>query len=660
MMDFQAGLRLARGLAIAMVLGQCCAFASRPVSGCMFQTYDPPEPRQNGAGRVEQLRKLLVKGGLDALLVPRADEHQGEYVPAAAERLKWLTGFSGSAGLAVVARTAAALFVDGRYVVQAPAQVDRRIFEVLQSPEAKLEDWLGKRLQAGAGVGFDPRLHAQAMIEDLTKGLRKKGIELVAVRGANLVDQVWGAARPDPPVGPIVVHPLRYAGKAAEQKIAELQASLRKEGEDAVVLTLPDSIAWLFNIRGSDVAHNPVPLAYALVPASGKPELFVDREKVGAEARAHLARLAKILPDRKRAKGARRAQRSDIAVQQSLEDRLRELRAVPKRIRLDPATASSWFFRKLKGGKASIVRGADPCLLPKARKNTTEIKGSRTAHKRDGAAVVRFLAWLDRGAPGGALDEIATSRRLEEIRSETQALKDISFDTISGAGPNGAIVHYRVTTATNRKLRSGELYLVDSGAQYLEGTTDITRTVAIGEPTREMCERFTLVLKGHIAIATARFPRGTRGVDLDPFARRALWEAGLDFDHGTGHGIGSYLSVHEGPQSISRRGMTVLEPGMIISNEPGYYRAGSYGIRIENLVLVTEPAKVAGGEREVMGFETLTLAPMDRRLVLPEFLSAPELSWLDAYHARVREIIGPELGPADRAWLEAATAPIEG
>jgi Xaa-Pro aminopeptidase len=625
----------------------------------MFQTYDPPEPRQTGAGRVEQLRQLMVKGGLDALLVPRADEHQGEYVPASAERLKWLTGFSGSAGLAVVARSAAALFVDGRYVVQAPAQVDRRIFEVLQAPAAKLEDWLGQHVKAGDVVGFDPRLHTQTMIEDLTNGLRGKGIELRAIRGENLIDQVWGTARPDPPVGPIAVHPMRYAGKAAEQKIAELQANLRKEGEDAVVLTLPDSIAWLFNIRGSDVAHNPVPLTYALVPANGKPELFVDRDKLSAEAGAHLAKLAKIVPDAKRAKpGARRAQRSDIAIRQSLDARLRALRPAAKRIRLDPATASSWFFRRLTGGKATIVRGTDPCLLPKARKNATEIKGARAAHKRDGAAVVRFLAWLDREASAGALDEIAASRRLEEIRSETQALKEISFDTISGAGPNGAIVHYRVTTATNRKLRPGELYLVDSGAQYLDGTTDITRTVAIGEPTREMCERFSLVLKGHIAIATARFPRGTRGVDLDPFARRALWEAGLDFDHGTGHGIGSYLSVHEGPQSISRRGMTVLEPGMIISNEPGYYKAGSYGIRIENLLLVTEPAKVAGGEREVMGFETLTLAPIDRRLVLSELLSAPELRWLDAYHARVREIVAPELAPADRAWLEAATAPI--
>jgi Xaa-Pro aminopeptidase len=605
----------------------------------MFQSYDPPEARQSGAERVEKLRGLMATARLDAVLVPRADEHQGEYVPRCAERLAWLTGFSGSAGLAVVGRIAAALFVDGRYVVQAPAQVDTRTFEVLQVPQAKLEEWLGTRLKAGGVVGFDPRLHTAAMIEDLAKTLKAKGIKLKPL-AANPVDRIWGRERPAPPQGAVIPHAMKYAGRAAEQKIAELQASLRKEGEDAVVLTLPDSIAWLLNIRGCDVAHNPVALAFAIVPASGRPELFIDAAKIGPEVKAHLAALAK------------------IGEPAALERRLAALKGTGKRIRLDPATASSWFFRKLGGGKARVVRGPDPCLLPKARKNAAEIKGARTAHKRDGAAVARFLAWLDREALQGGLDEITASRRLETIRSETQALKEISFDTISGAGPNGAIVHYRVTTATNRNLRPGELYLVDSGAQYLDGTTDITRTVAIGKPTREMCERFTLVLKGHIGIATARFPKGTRGIDLDPFARRALWQAGLDFDHGTGHGIGSYLSVHEGPQGISRRSMTVLEPGMIISNEPGYYKQDAYGIRIENLVLVSEPEKVPGGEREVMGFETLTLAPIDRRLVVPERLSAQELAWLDAYHARVREVIGPDLGPADRAWLEAATAPI--
>jgi Xaa-Pro aminopeptidase len=477
------------------------------------------------------------------------------------------------------------------------------------------------------------------MIDELEKSLKAKGIKLRALR-TNPIDQVWGSARPKPPDAPLVPHPLRYAGKPAEQKIAELQAGLRADGQDTVILTLPDSIAWLFNVRGSDVAHNPVALAFAIVPATGKPEIFIDPAKVRGEAKSHLSKLAK------------------VSAPEALAERVAALRGQTKRIRLDPGTAASWFFRKLRRGKATIARAPDPCLLPKARKNATEIKGARAAHVRDGAAVVRYLAWLDREAPGGKLDEITASRQLETIRSETQALKEISFDTISGSGPNGAIVHYRVTAATNRKLKAGELFLVDSGAQYLDGTTDITRTVAIGRPTREMQERFTLVLKGHIAIAMACFPKGTRGVDLDPFARRALWQAGLDFDHGTGHGIGSYLSVHEGPQSISKRGMVTLEPGMIISNEPGYYKEGAYGIRIENLVLVSEAETPTGGERAMMCFETLTLAPIDRRLVVAGMLSAEELAWLNDYHAWVAKIIGPELGPEDRAWLEQATAKI--
>jgi Xaa-Pro aminopeptidase len=605
----------------------------------MFQTYEAPESAQNSPQRLERLREVMARRGLDAVLVPRADEHQGEYVAPSAERLRWLTGFSGSAGLAIVARKAAALFVDGRYIIQARSQLDTRTFEILEVPEAKPSEWLRSRLSAGGVVGFDPWLHTAGMVEELAKSLEPKGIRLKAL-ASNPVDRIWGRARPAPPRAPVVPHALKYAGKAAAQKLAELQADLRKEGQDAVILTLPDSIAWLFNIRGADVAHNPVALAFAIVPATDKAELFVDHAKIGAETRAHLSGVTKVIEPA------------------GLERRLAALKRTGKRIRVDPNTAASWFFRKLKGGKARIERAADPCLLPKARKNATEIKGARAAHKRDGASVARFLAWLDREAPTGKLDEITAARRLETVRSETQALREISFDTISGAGANGAIVHYRVTTATNRKLEPGQLYLVDSGAQYLDGTTDITRTVAIGKPTREMQERFTLVLKGHIAIATARFPKGTRGIDLDPFARRALWEAGLDFDHGTGHGVGSYLSVHEGPQSISKRGMTVLEPGMIVSNEPGYYKEGAYGIRIENLVLVTEPQKTAGGDRETMEFETLTLAPIDRRLIVPQLLSPEELRWLNAYHARVREIIGPELGPADRAWLEAATAPI--
>jgi Xaa-Pro aminopeptidase len=604
----------------------------------MFQTYEAAEGGGESGERIARLRELMGRAKLDALLVPHTDEYQNEYLPPCNARLAWLTGFTGSAGLAVVARKAAALFVDGRYILQAPKQVDTGLFEVLQLPAAKPAEWIGRQLKAGAVLGFDPKLHAPAAIDELTKDLAAKRIRLKALTG-NLVDRAWGRARPAPPQGAVVPHPIEYAGKAAKEKLAEVQEMLKKDGHDAAVLTAPDSIAWLFNIRGSDVAHNPVALAFAIVPAAGKAELFIDPAKIGREAKAHLAPLARI---------------SEPA---ALQQRLGALKEAGKRVRVSQG-AAVWFSRKLKGGKAEVVRAADPCVLPKARKNATEIAGARAAHRRDGAALARFLAWLDREARGGGIDEIAAARQLESLRGETQALREISFDTISGAGPNGAIVHYRVTTATNRRLQPGELYLVDSGAQYLDGTTDVTRTIAIGAPTREMQERFTLVLQGHMRIATARFPKGTRGVDLDPFARRALWQAGLDFDHGTGHGVGSYLSVHEGPQSISKAGMAVLEPGMIVSNEPGYYKAGAYGIRIESLVLVREPEAVAGGEREMMSFETLTLVPVDRRLILPEMLSPWELAWLNAYHARVREIIGPELGHADRAWLEQATAAI--
>ena len=602
----------------------------------MYQSFEAPAETESAIDRVNRLRSLLPELRVDAVLVPRADEHQGEYVPASAERLKWLTGFSGSAGTAIIARRGAALFVDGRYTVQARAQVSRDI-EILQVPQARLSDWLREKLKPGAAIGFDPRLHTVSEIERLTDSLADRDLKLKPL-SRNPVDRIWGADRPAAPAGKVRPHPLRYAGRRAEDKVAAIQQDIKAASQDAAVLTLPDSIAWLFNIRGSDVPHNPVALAYAVVPAQGKPELFIEREKLDAQSRAHLA-FARI---------------SDPG---ALGDRLARLKAAGKRVRVDPNTASWWIARQL-GGPRRIARGQDPCILPKARKNEVEIKGARAAHLRDGAAFARFLAWLDREAPGGRLDEITVARQLEAFRAETQALRDISFDTISGSGPNGAIVHYRVTEATNRRLRRGELYLVDSGAQYLDGTTDITRTIAIGRPTAEMRERYTLVLKGHIAIATARFPKGTRGIDLDAFARRALWEKGLDFDHGTGHGVGSYLSVHEGPQSISRRGMAVLEPGMIISNEPGYYKEGAYGIRLENLVVVTAPDNVPGGDREVMGFETLTLAPFDRRLINAALLSPGEVAWLDDYHARVRRMVAPELGPEDRAWLEAATAPL--
>jgi Xaa-Pro aminopeptidase len=604
----------------------------------MFQTFESSSQRGASAERIKELRRLMARAKLGAFLVPRADEHQGEYVPPSAERLKWLTGFSGSAGLAIIARRRAVLFVDGRYTVQAAAEVDPDMMEISKLPRGRVSEWLTEHLGRGQTVGYDPRLHTVAEIERLQTALGMKDIKLKPI-GSNLVDRVWGRARPPAPTNPVTVQPLKLAGRSAQDKITDIQKRLKADKHDAVVLTLSDSIAWAFNIRGSDIAHTPVALAFAIVPLSGKPELFIAPEKLHTPARAHLEGFARISPP------------------QALSDRLAALRKAKKRVRLDPFTGAFWFAQKL-GGAKRIARGPDPCLALKAIKNAAEIRGSRSAHVRDGAAVSRFLAWLDKEATSGKIDEIAAVRQLETFRRATNQLREISFDTISGSGPNGAIVHYRVSEATNRKLRSGELYLVDSGAQYLDGTTDITRTVAIGKATKEMRERFTLVLKGHIAIATARFPKGTRGIDLDPFARRALWQHGLDYDHGTGHGVGSYLSVHEGPQSISRAGMAVLEPGMICSNEPGYYKEGAYGIRIENLVLVTQPQEVAGGDRPMMGFETLTLAPIDRTLVAKDLLIPDEVAWLDGYHAHVMQTIGPDVDAETRSWLAKATAPL--
>ena len=609
-----------------------------------FQSFDERPDPSVGPGRVARLRAELARRKLQGYLVPRADEHRGEYVPPAAERLKWLTGFSGSAGWTAILADHAALFVDGRYTVQSRQQVDLGTFEIRKIPEARTADYLIEQLEKGDKVGFDPRLHSMAEVEQLTKALAPKGIKLVPVAD-NLVDAVWND-RPAPPKALVSPHAVEHAGVSAADKIKDLQKKLGEAGEDAVVLSTTDSIAWTFNIRGGDVAHTPVALAFAVVPAKGKPSLFIDPTKLGDNVRGILAEVTKLQKPA------------------ALEKALASLGEKKVKVRLDPAWASFWIADALEKAGATISKAQDPTALPRAIKNATEIAGSRAAHERDGAAVCRFLAWLDRetatDARRAAVDEIAAARKLEACRTETGLLKEISFDTISGAGSNGAIVHYRPLEATNRKLGAGELYLVDSGAQYLDGTTDITRTIAIGMPTDEMRQRTTLVLKGHIAIATARFPKGTRGVDIEGFARRALWLAGLDFDHGTGHGVGSYLSVHEGPQSISKNGMQALEPGMIVSNEPGYYKEGAYGIRLENLLLVTPPAKIPGGEREMLGFETLTLAPFDRRLIEPSLLEAVEIAWLDAYHARVRKVIGPALSGADKTWLNAATRPLTG
>jgi len=611
----------------------------------MFQDFDDRGGPGRIAERVARLRASLAARALDAWIAPHADQYQNEFIPPAEERLLWLTGFSGSWGLAAVLPERAVLFVDGRYTLQAAHQTDRTVFEVIKAPDTRPEDWLSETLQAGQRLGFDPRLHTLSGALKLKKAAEKVDAELVAVSD-NPIDALW-TDRPAPPANPVRPHPLTFAGETAQAKIARVRESLAKGGEDAVLLSAPESVAWLLNIRGSDVAHTPIALARALVPADGTVRLFVSPDQVDAETHAALGDAVKI--------------HAPEVMAEQLETFAKAQEAAPK-VRLDPDHASRWLANMVEDSGAEISEAADPCTRARAIKNETEIGGARAAHLRDGVAVTRFLAWLDRNAPSGTLDEIGAARHLEACRAQSGELQDISFDTISGAGPNGAIVHYRVTHATNRPLEPGTLYLVDSGGQYRDGTTDITRTIAIGQPSAAMRRHFTLVLKGHIAIATLRFPKGVTGAHIDAFARRALWEAGLNYDHGTGHGVGSFLSVHEGPQSmsISKGGLTELEPGMILSNEPGYYREGEYGIRIENLLLVLPPEAIAGGEREMMRFEALTLAPIDRRLVVPELLTEDERAWIDAYHANVKAKLSPHVDRDALAWLEQATQSLAG
>ena len=603
-----------------------------------FQTFDDRTERAASAPRVAALRTELAHRGLTGFIVPRADRQQNEYVPASEERLSWLTGFTGSAGAAVVLMERAALFADGRYTLQARDQVDTTLFEIVSSVETPPDQWLEKTLTAADRLGYDPWLHTSEGAEKLGKACAAAGATLVAVE-PDLIDALWND-RPAPPLGPVRLHDVRFAGEDAITKLALIRPEIARLRADALVVSDPHNVAWTFNIRGSDVAHTPLPLAFAIVPREGRPSLYVDGRKLSNDVRASLEELADV---------------------REPNDFVRDLAALGKEkktVRLDQATAADALGRMIvaHGGKAP--RGADPITLMKAVKNPVEIEGTRAAHKRDGAAVARFLAWLEREAPGGKLSEIDAVEALETFRREGGLLKDVSFPTISGAGPNGAIVHYRVTRKTNRAIKPGELFLIDSGAQYEDGTTDITRTVAIGEPTPEMRERFTRVLKGHIAIARAVFPEGTTGAQLDPFARASLWEAGLDFEHGTGHGVGSYLSVHEGPARLAKLGTVALQRGMILSNEPGYYKTGAYGIRIENLVLVTEGPTVAGGEKPLNAFETLTLAPIDRRLIEPALLTAAETQWLNSYHTRVREALLPLADPPTQEWLRAATLPI--
>jgi Xaa-Pro aminopeptidase len=604
----------------------------------MFQTFDDIGGPEHGAARLALLRAELEKLSLSGFLLPRSDEFQNEYVAADAEHLLWLTGVAGSWGTAAVLADKAALFVDGRYTLQAAAQVDGAAFEILNVADTSLAQWLETHLQPRDLLGYDPRLHTIGQVEILQKSAQKAGAQLMPVEPNPLVI-LW----PDRPIQspqPVERQPIELAGVETADKIAEIQTQLSKNGRDAVVITALDSIAWLFNIRGADVPHTPFVHSYAIVPAEGRAQLFLDRRKLRPDLHEPLSQIAEI------------AEPADLAGQ------LTALGERKARVQLDPAHASQWYWNLLAGAGAVIVKDTDPCLVPKARKNAAEIAGSRAAHARDGAAMCRFLAWLDANAADGELDEIAVTTRLEEFRRAGNMLRDISFDTIAGAGPNGAIVHYRPTRATNRRIEPNSLLLIDSGGQYRDGTTDITRTIAVGEPSEEMRRHFTLVLKGHIAIATLRFPKGTRGSHLDAMARRPLWEAGLDYDHGTGHGVGSFLSVHEGPQSLARRESVELEPGMILSNEPGYYRTGQYGIRIENLILVTQPADIPGGDRPMMGFSTLTLAPIDRRLIDPALLTREEIDWIDSYHREVFARLSPALDGDTLEWLERAAAPL--
>ncbi|WGR69847.1 MULTISPECIES: aminopeptidase P family protein [unclassified Bradyrhizobium] len=603
-----------------------------------FQTFEEPEAGVALTARLAAFREELARRKLSGFVIPRADQQQNEYVAPSEERLAWLTGFTGSAGLAVVLTLEAAVFVDGRYTLQAAKQVDAKAWAVESLIDPPPESWLTAHLKPGDRLGFDPWLHTFAAAERLAGACAKAGAELVAV-DSNPVDTVW-PDRPLPPLAPVAVHGLQYAGTAEAEKLKQIRSEIEKLGVDALVLSDSHAVAWTFNIRGADVAHTPLPLSYALVPKDGRPTVFIDHRKLSNLTRDHLE------------------QSADVREPDAMAPTLMALAKSGAAIALDNATAADALSRLITGAGGKPVRGNDPIALLKAVKNTTEIAGTKTAHRRDAVALARFLAWVDREAGSGKLTEIDAVEALETFRRDTGALKDVSFPTISGTGPNGAIVHYRVTRKSNRRIARGDLLLIDSGAQYEDGTTDVTRTMAVGEPTAEMRDRFTRVLRGHIAIARAVFPDGTTGAQLDTLARQYLWAAGVDFEHGTGHGVGSYLSVHEGPARISKLGTTPLKRGMILSNEPGYYKTDGFGIRIENLELVVA-ADIPGAEKPMNAFETLTLAPIDRRLIDVAMLSRDELDWLNAYHARVSAEVRPALDEATRAWLDQATAELK-
>jgi Xaa-Pro aminopeptidase len=604
----------------------------------MRQSFKESADPSYGSLHLPRIRAAMVAQGLDGLLVPHEDEHQNEYLPGANDRLAWATGFTGSAGAAVVMADRAAVFVDGRYTIQVRAQVDASLFEICDLVVGGVPGWIEAHTRAGQVIGYDPRLHSPDALGYLKNAAIRSGATLKSL-DPNPLDIAWGADRPAQPAAPVRPHALEFAGEESAAKRTRLGEGLVAKGAEAAVLTAPASIAWLFNVRGGDVSRTPLPLAQAILNRDGSARLFLEPAKVTPELPAWLGNGV------------------SLETPADLPGALAALKG--KVVLVDPAQSPAFYFDALEAAGARVLRGEDPCALPRACKNPVEIAGSRSAHVRDGVALTRFLHWVATEAQALLPDEIEVASRLEAFREEVEGLSDLSFDTIAAAQGNAALPHYHPTEKTNTRTAPGTLLLVDSGGQYPDGTTDVTRTLAIGTPSREMCERFTLVLKGHLALAALRFPAGTTGSAVDAFARAALWSRGLDYDHGTGHGVGVFLGVHEGPHRIAKAPNAVaLQPGMIVSNEPGYYKEGAYGIRIENLQYVTSPRTIPGGDRPMLGFEALTLAPIDRTLILPDLLTAEERNQLDAYHARVLAEIGPHLDAPVRAWLEGACAPI--
>ncbi len=601
----------------------------------MRQSFDVKGGPQLGRQNLPLLRAQMARQQLDGFYIPHEDAYQNEYLPEANERLTWATGFTGSYGSALVFTNAATLFIDGRYTIQAGEQSDHDLFDRVDVPDPGPFGWLAQQSLAGQVIGYDPALMTPNDVDTLRRAAAKAGASLRAVT-ENPIDAAW-TDRPAQPAAPVHPHSLEHAGVSSSDKRALIANTLRQDGVDAAIITAPASLAWLFNIRGGDVACSPLPLGRAIIRSDASAELFLDPAKETDGLREHLGNQVTLLP------------------LDTLDQHLSELK--DRTISLDPALASAWFFGALEAAGANIRRQPDPVLLPKACKNSIEIAATTAAHRRDGAALTRFLHWLDTKAQSETVTEIDAAIKLESFRDALGDLQDLSFETISGAGPNGALPHYRVSSASNRTLEPGSLYLVDSGGQYPGGTTDVTRTVAIGTPNADMRRHYTLVLKGHIALDCVRFPAGTTGTHLDILARHALWQAGLDYDHGTGHGVGVYLGVHEGPQRIAKAWSSIaLEAGMIVSNEPGFYKEGAYGIRIENLQYVTPAADIADGERAMLGFECLTFAPLARDLIATELLSAQERGWVDDYHQRVLAQIKPQLDGPAADWLETACA----